>query len=91
MGTFAMGLLLLPRLGAQRALYANMFSLLSSFAAGGYYRPASYLLAKAALDGLLLRAIPVFIFSAALYPMVRGWSGWGPFVAGLRGCMRALC
>ena len=38
--------------------------------AGGYYSPATYLLAKMVLDALLLRVIPVFIFSAPFYPMV---------------------
>lgn len=38
---------------------------------GGYYRPATYLLAKMVLDALLLRVIPVFIFAAPFYPMVR--------------------
>lgn len=37
---------------------------------GGYYSPATYLLAKMVLDALLLRVIPVFIFSAPFYPMM---------------------
>jgi hypothetical protein len=37
---------------------------------GGYYAPGSYLLAKAALDGLLLRALPVAIYAAPFYPMM---------------------
>lgn len=44
---------------------------LPALRAGGYYRPGSYLLAKMVLDALLLRVIPVFVFSAAFYPMVR--------------------
>ena len=43
---------------------------------GGYYRPATYLLAKAVLDALLLRVIPVFLYAAPFYPMVSG-RGWG--------------
>ncbi|KAL4431621.1 hypothetical protein ABPG77_001463 [Micractinium sp. CCAP 211/92] len=42
---------------------------------GGFYRPGSYLLAKMVLDALLLRVIPVFIFSAAFYPMMGLQSG----------------
>lgn len=37
---------------------------------GGYYRPGSYLATKAVLDALLLRAVPVFLYSAAFYPMM---------------------
>jgi hypothetical protein len=37
---------------------------------GGYYRPGSYLAAKAMLDGLLLRALPTFLYAAAFYPMM---------------------
>ena len=36
---------------------------------GGYYRPVSYYLAKATLDGLLLRVLPAVLFSIPLYPM----------------------
>eukprot|EP00887_Chlorella_sp_A99_P006677 scaffold3.g6677.t1 len=43
---------------------------------GGYYRPASYLLAKAVLDALLLRVLPVFLYAAPFYPMVRGIPAW---------------
>jgi hypothetical protein len=45
--------------------------------AGGYYRPGTYLLAKLVCDALLLRVLPVLIFTAPFYPMVRpaGWSG----------------
>ena len=39
-------------------------------AAGGYYRPWAYLLAKAVLDALLLRVVPVFLYAAPFYPMV---------------------
>lgn len=44
---------------------------------GGYYSPGAYLLAKMVLDGLLLRVIPVFIFAAPFYPMVRLAWRWG--------------
>ena len=35
------------------------------------YDPISYLVTKASLDGLLLRAIPTFLYAAPFYPMVR--------------------
>ena len=37
---------------------------------GGYYHAASYLATKAVLDGLLLRVIPVFLYTASFYPMM---------------------
>lgn len=37
---------------------------------GGYYRAWSYLLSKFVLDGLLLRSIPTFLYTAAFYPMM---------------------
>lgn len=40
------------------------------WAAAGDYSPASYLICKAVLDGLLLRAIPSFLYAAPFYPMV---------------------
>lgn len=36
----------------------------------GCYRPATYLACKAVLDGVLLRVIPVLLYSASFYPMV---------------------
>ncbi|KDD77010.1 ABC-2 type transporter, partial [Helicosporidium sp. ATCC 50920] len=42
---------------------------------GGYYSPASYLLAKAVLDGLLLRAVPALLYAAPFYPMMGLASG----------------
>ena len=58
--------------GADPAAFPTAHPLLCTPAcAGGYYRPATYLLAKMVLDALLLRVIPVFIFSAPFYPMVR--------------------
>ena len=39
--------------------------------AGGCYRPGAYLLARVVLDGLLLRVVPVLLYSAPFYPMVR--------------------
>ncbi|KAL4458955.1 hypothetical protein ABPG75_013820 [Micractinium tetrahymenae] len=63
---------------------------------GGYYRPASYLLAKMVLDALLLRVIPVFVFSAAFYPMMGLQSGAATVatflmvVAAFAGAMGAL-
>jgi len=47
---------------------------------GGYYRPVSYYLAKATLDGLLLRVLPAVLFSVPLYPM-SGLQGGAPHVA----------
>ncbi|KAK9908503.1 hypothetical protein WJX75_008761 [Coccomyxa subellipsoidea] len=37
---------------------------------GGYYRPFSYYLSKATLDGLLLRVLPAVIYSIPFYPMI---------------------
>ncbi|KFM28717.1 putative ATP-dependent permease [Auxenochlorella protothecoides] len=37
---------------------------------GGMYHPVSYLVTKAALDGLLLRVIPAFLYAAPFYPMM---------------------
>ncbi len=61
--------------------------------AGGFYRPGSYLLAKMVLDALLLRVIPVFIFSAAFYPMVRWvcWERLGRAGLRLRPCLLKAC
>lgn len=42
---------------------------------GAYYSPFSYLVSKIVLDGLLLRAIPVFLYSASFYPMMGLQSG----------------
>lgn len=42
---------------------------------GGYYHPASYLLSKAVLDALLLRFIPVCLYTAPFYPMMGLQSG----------------
>ncbi|GAB4823317.1 hypothetical protein N2152v2_010363 [Parachlorella kessleri] len=42
---------------------------------GGYYHAYSYLLSKAVLDALLLRVIPVFLYSAPFYPMMGLQSG----------------
>ena len=47
---------------------------------GGYYRPVSYYLAKATLDGLLLRVLPAVLFSIPLYPM-SGMQTGAPHVA----------
>lgn len=47
---------------------------------GGYYRPVSYYLAKATLDGLLLRVLPAVLFSIPLYPM-SGMQRGAPHVA----------
>lgn len=47
---------------------------------GGYYRPVSYYLAKATLDGLLLRVLPAVLFSIPLYPM-SGLQRGAPHVA----------
>ena len=47
---------------------------------GGYYRPASYYLSKAVLDGLLLRVLPAILFAVPLYPM-SGFQGGVPHVA----------
>lgn len=47
---------------------------------GGYYRPVSYYLAKATLDGLLLRVLPAVLFSVPLYPM-SGMQRGAPHVA----------
>jgi hypothetical protein len=64
---------------------------------GGFYRPGTYLLAKMVLDALLLRVIPVFIFSAPFYPMVRlnsaihscGWQASGPCVCDGQGAVQS--
>lgn len=42
---------------------------------GGYYRPGSYLFSKAVLDALLLRFIPVCLYTAPFYPMMGLQSG----------------
>ena len=47
---------------------------------GGYYSPWSYLVTKHTLDALLLRAIPIFLYSMSFYPMM-GMVGAGENVA----------
>lgn len=42
---------------------------LPALPADGCYRPSSYLLCKAVLDGVLLRVIPVLLYTAPFYPM----------------------
>ncbi|BDA44712.1 probable broad substrate specificity ATP-binding cassette transporter at C-terminar half [Coccomyxa sp. Obi] len=37
---------------------------------GGYYRPFSYYISKATLDGLLLRVVPAVLYSIPFYPMI---------------------
>lgn len=41
------------------------------FAIPRYYQPVAYLLPKLALDALLLRAVPVALYTACVYPLVR--------------------
>eukprot|EP00884_Botryococcus_braunii_P012056 jgi/Botrbrau1/20851/Bobra.0156s0075.2 len=47
---------------------------------GGYYRPFSYYVSKATLDGLMLRVVPAILYSIPLYPMTGLQSG-APHVA----------
>lgn len=42
---------------------------------GGYYSAESYLVSKAVVDALLLRAMPVFLYSASFYPLMHLQSG----------------
>lgn len=51
-------------------LLASERKLVAREVRSGCYSPFSYLVAKAALDGLLLRVIPVFLYSAPFYPMM---------------------
>jgi len=50
-------------------LIMNERRIVSREVRGGYYNPATYYATKAVLDALLLRAIPVLLYSASFYPM----------------------
>ncbi len=51
-------------------LIMNERRIVSREVRGGYYNPATYYVTKAVLDALLLRAIPVLLYSAPFYPMM---------------------
>lgn len=51
-------------------LIMNERRIVSREVRGGYYSPATYYVTKAVLDALLLRAIPVLLYSAPFYPMM---------------------
>jgi ABC-type multidrug transport system ATPase subunit/ABC-type multidrug transport system permease subunit len=51
-------------------LIMNERRIVSREVRGGYYSPAAYYVTKAVLDALLLRAIPVLLYSAPFYPMM---------------------
>jgi ABC-type multidrug transport system ATPase subunit len=51
-------------------LIINERRIVSREVRGGYYSPAAYYVTKAVLDAVLLRTIPVLLYSAPFYPMM---------------------
>lgn len=71
-----MSIALLGRISAKSCC----LSCLGCPTAGGCYSAASYLACKAALDGVLLRVVPVLLYCAPFYPML-GFAGGARNVA----------